>query len=71
MHTAIPTECKAWSAFIGHKRKRPGQCEPGEFCVRRCTLIPCVAIRLGRPEELAARMTYQAAVSMPGSSSMQ
>ena len=71
MHKAIPTECKAWSATIGHKRKRPGQCEPGEFCVRRCSLLPCIAIRLGRPEELAARETYQAAVSTPGSSDMQ
>ena len=63
MYPAIPTECKAWSVFAGHKRTKPGQCEPGETCGKNCKLIPCIAIRLEKLQELTARETYMAAVT--------
>jgi hypothetical protein len=63
MHPAIPTECKAWSIAVGHKRTKPGQCEPGETCGRNCKLIPCIAIRLEKVQELTAREAYMAAVT--------
>ena len=67
MHTAIPTECKAWSAMgWGPKRKMPGQCQPGVACNRRCKMIPCVAILLGMSEEREAREAYAAEVQEGG-----
>ena len=63
-YPAIPTECKAWSALAGHKRKATGQCQPGQFCNHNCKLLPCVAIRHGMKEEYVAREMYAAAVML-------
>ena len=64
LFAAIPTECKSWSVAVGHKRAKPGQCEPGETCGRNCKQLPCIAIRLQKDEELAAREEYAHGVSV-------
>lgn len=66
MRPAIPTECKAWSSLAGHKRKTPGQCQPGRVCARNCKLIPCVAVNWGMSEELEAREAYMTQVQQEG-----
>ena len=67
LYAAIPTECKAWSVTVGHKRVKPGQCEPGETCGKNCKQLPCIAIRLQKEPELKAREEYMHAVSVTDS----
>lgn len=59
----IPKECGAWSAHTGHKRTIPGQCQPGQVCAKNCKLIPCIAIRMNRTEEIVAREAYVSEVA--------
>ena len=63
LFAAIPTECKSWSVAVGHKRQKPGQCEPGETCGNNCKQLPCIAIKLQKEQELAAREEYVRAVT--------
>ena len=63
LFAAIPTECKSWSVAVGHTRSKPGQCEPGETCGKNCKQLPCIAIKLQKEQELAAREEYVRAVT--------